>query len=142
MTMDSNSRFRLSAMGALAAGLMAGVVHAETATAADSAAGSAPANSAPREPLELQEIVVTGDRKNTYSADLVQAGSFRGARQLDTPLTVAVIPQEVLQSQQAIDLLDAIRNTAGVTSSNVGPTVYNNIAIRGIVVHTRSNFRL
>jgi iron complex outermembrane receptor protein len=144
MTMASNYRFKLSAMGALAAGLMAGAARAETPTPADAApaAGSAPTTSAPREPLELQEIVVTGDRKNTYSADLVQAGSFRGARQMDTPLTIAVIPQEVIQSQQAIDLLDTLRNTAGVTSSNLGPTVYNNIAIRGIVVDSRSNFRL
>ena len=142
MTTVWNARFVLSAIGTLAAGLMAGSAYADAPSPAEAAASDAPAGNAPREPLELQEIVVTGDRKNTYSADLVQAGSFRGARQLDTPLTVAVIPQEVLQSQQAIDLLDAIRNTAGVTSSNVGPTVYNNIAIRGIVVDTRSNFRL
>ena len=91
---------------------------------------------------ELEEIVVTADRKNSYSADLVQAGSFRGARQLDTPLTIAVIPQEVLQSQQAQGLLDALRNTAGVTSSQTSPTVYNNLAIRGINVENRGNYRL
>jgi outer membrane receptor protein involved in Fe transport len=142
MTTVLNARFVLWAIGTLAAGLIVGSAYADAPIPAEAASSDAPAGNAPREPLELQEIVVTGDRKNTYSADLVQAGSFRGARQLDTPLTVAVIPQEVIQSQQAIDLLDAIRNTAGVTSSNLGPTVYNNIAIRGIVVDTRSNFRL
>lgn len=90
----------------------------------------------------LEEIVVTADRRNSYGADLIQAGSFRGARQLDTPLTVSVIPQEVLQSQQAEGLFDALRNTAGVTSAQTSPVVYNNLSIRGIPVENRGNYRL
>ena len=90
----------------------------------------------------LEEIVVTADRRNSYSADLVQAGSFRGAKQLDTPLTISVIPLEMIQAQQAQGLLDALRNTAGVTSSQTAPTVYSNLAIRGINVENRGNFRL
>ncbi len=95
-----------------------------------------------KKPATLSEIVVTADRKNSFSADYVQAGSFRGARNLDTPLTINVITGEVLKSQQAIDLIDALRNTAGVSSNSNGPAVYNNITIRGIIVDTRSNFRL
>ena len=79
---------------------------------------------------------------DSYSADLVQAGSFRGARQLDTPLTVNVIPDALIQSQQAQSLLDALRNTAGVSPSQVTTTVYSNIAIRGINVENRGNYRL
>src|SRR5262245_52810080 len=90
----------------------------------------------------LEEIVVTADRAGSYSADFVQAGSFRGARQLDTPLTVNVIPSAVIQSQQAQSLLDALRNTAGVSPSQVTTTVYSNIAIRGINVENRGNYRL
>src|SRR5262252_3197762 len=52
----------------------------------------------------LEEIVVSADRKNSYSADLVQAGSFRGARQLDTPLTVNVIPNTLIEAQQSQSL--------------------------------------
>jgi iron complex outermembrane recepter protein len=90
----------------------------------------------------LDDIVITADRKGTYSADYVQAGSFRGARQLDTPLTISVIPAQVLNSQQASGLLDALKNTAGVTSAQTAPIVFNNIAIRGIAVENRGNFRL
>jgi len=90
----------------------------------------------------LEEIVVTADRRDSYSADLVQAGSFRGARQLDTPLTVNVIPSALIQSQQAQSLLDALRNAAGVSPSQVTTTVYTNIAIRGVNVENRSNYRL
>ena len=112
------------------------------ALAAPSArAQSAPGASAPSAPA-LEEIVVTADRRDSFSADLVQAGSFRGARQLDTPLTVNVITEALIESQQALGLLDALRNTAGVTQAQNTPTVYSNIAIRGINVENRGNYRL
>lgn len=88
---------------------------------------------------QLDEIVVTADKTGT---ELVQVGSFRGAKQLDTPLTIAVIPRDVLDTQQSSSLLDALRNTAGVTTSQTAPTVYNNLAIRGIDVENRGNYRL
>jgi iron complex outermembrane receptor protein len=90
----------------------------------------------------LEEIVVTADRRGSFSADLVQAGSFRGARQLDTPLTINVISDALIQSQQAQGLLDALRNTAGVSPAQTSTTVYANIAIRGINVENRGNYRL
>ncbi len=91
---------------------------------------------------KLEVIEITADRPNSYSADLVQAGSFRGATQMETPLTIAVITSELLQSQQAIDIMDALKNTSGVSASSNGPAVYNNLTIRGIPVDTRQNFRL
>jgi iron complex outermembrane receptor protein len=93
-------------------------------------------------PPVLEEIVVTADRRGSYSADLVQAGSFRGARQVDTPLTINVIPDALIQAQQAQGLLDALRNTAGVSPAQTSTTVYSNVAIRGINVENRSNYRL
>lgn len=90
----------------------------------------------------LEEIVVTADRQGSYSADLVQVGSFRGARQLDTPLTVNVVTDALLETQQAQSVLDALRNTAGVSPAQVTTTVYSNIAIRGINVENRGNYRL
>lgn len=87
----------------------------------------------------LEEIVVTADRTGT---ETVQVGSFRGAKIIDTPLTVSVITEEVLKSQLASSLLDALRNTPGVTSSQTNTTVYNNLSIRGIPVENRGNYRL
>ncbi len=52
------------------------------------------------------------------------------------PLTISVISSAVLRSQRAVDLIDAVRNTAGVSSSAVGPVAYNNLTIRGIAVDT------
>jgi iron complex outermembrane receptor protein len=114
-------------------------------SASPSALAQTPADSAARNEEhtgpQLEEIIVTADRAG-YGADLVQAGSFRGARQLDTPLTVSVIPKALLETQQAASLLDALRNTAGVTPTQTSPTVYNNLAIRGIDVENRGNYRL
>lgn len=90
----------------------------------------------------LEEVVVTADRAGSFSADLVQAGSFRGARQLDTPLTINVIPEALIRTQQAEGLLEALRNTAGVSAAQVTTAVYSNIAIRGINVENRGNYRL
>jgi len=109
-------------------------------TAAPHTARSQASTTAPQPALE--EIVVTGDRRNSYSADLVQAGTFRGARQLDTPLTVNVIPEAVIRSQQAQSVLDALRNAAGVSPSQISTITYSNIAIRGITVENRSNYRM
>lgn len=94
---------------------------------------------AERDGPQLDEIVVTADKTGT---ELVQVGSFRGAKQLDTPLTIAVIPRDVLDTQQSTSLIDALRNTAGVTTAETAPTVYNNLAIRGILVENRGNYRL
>jgi iron complex outermembrane recepter protein len=88
------------------------------------------------------EIVVTGERANQIGTDVVQSGSFRNAKVLDVPMTVSVIPSALLKSQQAISLLDAVRNTAGVSTAGVGQVAYNNLTIRGIAVDTTSSYKL
>lgn len=121
---------------------VAGLGVSGIAMAAAGQAMAQQAESGAQSGLVLEEIVVTADRKDSYSADFVQAGSFRGARQIDTPLTVSVISEQVLKSQQAQSILDALRNSPGVTSSQTSPTVYNNLSIRGIPVENRGNYRL
>ncbi|HYE52866.1 MAG TPA: TonB-dependent siderophore receptor [Azospirillaceae bacterium] len=90
----------------------------------------------------LEEIVVTADRVGSFGAGYVQAGTFRNARQIDTPLTVSVVPREVLDAQLATSLHQALRNTAGVTRSQLNGATYDNLAIRGITVENRGNYRL
>src|SRR5690242_8814979 len=50
----------------------------------------------------LEEIVVTADRRDSFGAEFVQAGTFRNQRAIDTPLTVAVVTKDLLNSQQAV----------------------------------------
>ncbi|HEY8571069.1 TonB-dependent siderophore receptor [Phenylobacterium sp.] len=88
----------------------------------------------------LDELVVTADRG--FGAQTVQVGAFRNARVIDTPLTVNVISREVIEAQAALTLHDALRNTAGVTRSQLNGATYDNISIRGILVENRGNYRL
>ena len=121
----------VSLLGIAAGMLPLEAAHAQEAPAQASSEAQKPAEPKEKEGLALEEIVVTADRNKL--ADLVQAGSFRGASELDTPLTIAVIPR---RSRHAAgdQLLDALRNTAGVSTSQITPTVYSNVAIRGIEV--------
>ncbi|HEY8617444.1 TonB-dependent siderophore receptor [Phenylobacterium sp.] len=112
--------------------LLAGVSLLATAAAA--------AESDAEAPRDLDELVVTADRG--FAAQAVQAGSFRNARVIDTPLTVSVISREVIEAQAARGLYDALRNTGGVTRSQLSGSTYDNIAIRGILVENRGNYRL
>ena len=132
-TVSANARTLSVANGALAAALWIVMMPAQAESASSKRESDSPT---------LEQIVVTADRKGSYGADFVQAGSFRGARQLDTPLTINVIPSAVIESQQAQGLLDALRNIAGVSPAQTSTTVYSNIAIRGINVENRSNYRL
>ena len=126
---------------AFGGGLSVALLMATTALAQTAAPAAKPAAKSNGGAPTLEELVVTADRKG-FGAELVQAGSFRGARALDTPLTISVVPQQVLASQQALTLMDALKNTAGVTQAQTSPTVYNNMAIRGINVENRGNYRL
>lgn len=88
-----------------------------------------------------EEIVVSADRRNSFSQDYLQAGAFRDAKIIDTPLTVSVLSRELLDAQQAASILDAARNTAGVTQSQLNATIYSNLSIRGIAVDNLTNYR-
>lgn len=90
----------------------------------------------------LDDIVVTADRSDSFGADLVQVGTFRNARLIDVPLTVNVVPQELIRSQAALGIFDALRNTAGVSRSQLNGATYDNVAIRGILVENRTSYRL
>lgn len=134
---------RKSGLMATSAMIVAAALLAQPGLAQSTAAPNSPAadetQTGPNGKPQLEDIVVTADRIGT---NLVQVGSFRGARQIDTPLTISVIPETLIKDQQASSLLDALRNTPGVTSSQTSPTVYDNLSIRGIPVDNRENFRL
>jgi iron complex outermembrane receptor protein len=76
------------------------------------------------------------------SPDTVGVGAFRDSAPLDVPLTNNVINREVLDSQGARSLYEALRNTAGVSRTQLNGTTYDNVAIRGILVENRGNYRL
>jgi iron complex outermembrane receptor protein len=94
------------------------------------------------DPQTVADIVVTADRPDSFGADLVQVGTFRGARLIDVPLTMNVVPSALLRAQAAQGIYDALRNTAGVSRSHLNGATYDNVAIRGILVENRTSYRL
>jgi iron complex outermembrane receptor protein len=102
------------------------------------ALGQQPVGEAP----VLGEVQVEAERARSFRSEAVQVGTFRDMSPLDVPLTVNVITRPVIEAQGATGLYDALRNTAGVTRSQLNGATYDNIAIRGILVENRGNYRL
>jgi iron complex outermembrane receptor protein len=88
----------------------------------------------------LDPVTVRVDR--SFGGHRVQVGAFREQDPLDVPLTNNVVTREVLDAQGARTLFGALRNTAGVTRSQLSGSTYDNISIRGILVENRGNYRL
>ena len=115
-----------------------------SAALAVSIAHPALAQTPPAAPVDepaLEEIIVTGDRAG-FGASLVQVGTFRNSRIIDVPLTVNVVPQALLRAQAVTGIYDALRNTAGVSRSQLNGSTYDNVAVRGILVENRTSYRL
>ncbi|MFI5335751.1 MAG: TonB-dependent siderophore receptor, partial [Opitutales bacterium] len=93
-------------------------------------------------PVTLETFNVSAVKTQSYQAESVQMGAFRDMNPVDVPLTINVLTREVLDAQDAHTLLDALKNTAGVTQSQLTGSAYNNLAIRGIVIENRGNYRL
>lgn len=118
------------------------VQNAGMALGAALAVSSVSAQAAEQEGISLDAVVVTADRRDSFSADFVQAGTFRDARLRDTPLSVAIITKDLLNAQQALSVTDAVRNTAGVSQFQINTLIYGNLAIRGIPADNVTNYRL
>lgn len=92
--------------------------------------------------IQLEEIEVRAENTGSYSSKTVQVGTFRDMDPVDVPLTTNVVTREVLDAQATNSLFGALRNTAGVTRSQLNGSTYDNISIRGILVENRGNYRL
>lgn len=90
----------------------------------------------------LSEIEVQADAQGSFTSASVQVGAFRDQSPVDVPMTNNVVTRETLDAQGQRTLFGALRNTAGVTRSQLSGSTYDNIAIRGILVENRGNYRL
>src|SRR5262245_29965323 len=126
---------------ALAAAVALAVSAAPFAACGQPSAEKQPEEAAAAE-LRLEPIIVTAERVNGFRALTTQVGAFRDSDILDVPQTINVIPRALLDVQEAQSLYDALKNTAGVTRLQTNGTVADNLAIRGIPVENRTNYRL
>ena len=101
-----------------------------------------PSSPTSSESAKLQTITVTAERPTGFKASTVQVGAFRDQEMLDVPWTVNIVPAAVLEAQDSRGVFDALRNTAGVTRAQLSGAIYDNLAIRGISLQNRTNYRL
>ncbi|NBF18112.1 TonB-dependent receptor plug domain-containing protein, partial [Pseudomonas sp. Fl4BN2] len=91
--------------------------------------------------VDLNETTVTAGSQRGFAASTAQVGAFRGMALRDIPATVNVVTREALDAQQDTSLYDALRNTAGVTRQQLSGETFDNLAIRGVTLENRTNFR-
>ncbi len=92
--------------------------------------------------VKLQTVTVNAEKEKGFKTKYVQVGAFRDQNVLDVPLTISVIPRVLLEAQDAQGLFDALKNSAGVTRSQTSGTINDTLAIRGISVDARTNYRM
>lgn len=68
----------------------------------------------PQDVTQLPTITVKSDAENKYKADKLSLPKYTQPL-LDTPQTVSVIKKELLKEQGATSLVEALRNTPGIT---------------------------
>ena len=117
----------------LVLGITAPPTTAETIPAPGTPAPSAPspATEAPMEEEEI-EIVATGEQPQTgYRVPDATTATRTDTPLRDIPQSVQVIPRQVIEDQQVIQLDEAVRNVSGVTSGGTSGGTESNFVIRG-----------
>ncbi|MDQ8037491.1 MAG: catecholate siderophore receptor Fiu, partial [Pedobacter sp.] len=97
---------------------------------------AAPANAAPA--TELQTVTVKAQAEVPYKADTVSSPK-QTQPLLDTPQTITVIKKEILQQQGAVTLMEALRNTPGITvqlGENGNTSQGDSFSMRGFSTQT------
>lgn len=103
------------------------------------ALGTLPAQAQPTSPESAQTVTITGQG---LASPVVGVGAFRDRDPLEVPLTSAAIGRELMEAQNARSSYEVLRNTAGITRQQLSGSVYDNLAIRGILIENRGNYRL
>jgi len=102
------------------------------APAADgSTPSSSPASAPSPQAAELEEVQVVGDREAGYQTPTATTATRTDTPVMETPVAVQVVPQAVLQDQQATRLDKAILNVSGVTPVTAGFLSSDDYIIRG-----------
>jgi iron complex outermembrane recepter protein len=83
-------------------------------------------------PEQELEIVVTGEREqDTYNIPNATTATRTDTPIRDIPQSIQIVPQQVLEDQNAVRLRDALRNVSGVFVGNTFGNTSDNFIIRG-----------
>jgi len=107
-----------------------------SAASAQSTNAVASTNALTGKPLQMPEVVVTGTGEGA-PAGAVESPKFTEPLR-DTPQTITVVPQAVIQEQGATSLRDVLRNVPGISlqAGEGGTPAGDQLAVRGFSART------
>ena len=82
-------------------------------------------------PAPSATVVITGSTERGYAAGSASTASKSDTPLVETPFAVEVVPRQLLQDQQIVNLRDATRNVSGVQSNFGYGDLYEAFALRG-----------
>lgn len=77
------------------------------------------------------QLTVTGDQDDGYNPDTASVGTRTNTPLIDVPASIQVIPEAIISDQGAVDLLDVLRNTPGLTTNSSPRDIFSEFTIRG-----------
>ncbi|TBV10039.1 TonB-dependent siderophore receptor [Phytopseudomonas dryadis] len=90
----------------------------------------------------LDTVTVLGQQSDGYQATKAAVGGFDEAALVDTPASVAVFTERLLQDQQARLLSDVLQNDASIGEAYAPIGYYENFVIRGFSLNAASSYRI
>jgi iron complex outermembrane receptor protein len=109
----------------LAAVLALAAVLPATAHAADAEGAAEPQD------VSSSEITVMGARGEAYKVDQLTTATRTGTNIMDVPQSIQVVPRDVIDDQQVLDLTSALRNVSGIQAGTNAGNRSESFTIRG-----------
>lgn len=95
------------------------------------------AHAEPTDVIVLPDIEVTAPPENAYKSDAATVGSKIEMPIRDIPQSVSVVKEELIESQNAFSLRDALKNVSGLTiAAGEGGRTGDSITLRGFAAHS------
>ena len=92
--------------------------------------------------LQLPATSVDGTDSSGYRPSQASVGGFESAALLDTPASITVIDQSLIQDQQARLLSEVLKNDASVGESYAPVGYYENFVVRGFSLNAANSYRI
>jgi catecholate siderophore receptor len=113
-------------------GLVNAMMLAGAAQAQDTSTNNPSGTVATNAPGTLPDVVVKGQREETYKPELSGSSPKFTEPLRDTPQSISVVPRQVIEDQGATSLRDALRNVSGISiAAGEGGAQGDNLTLRG-----------
>ena len=91
----------------------------------------------PSDIIVLPDIEVTAPPENAYKSDAATVGSKIEMPIREIPQSVSVVKEELIESQNAFSLRDALKNVSGLTiAAGEGGRTGDSVTLRGFAAHS------